>query len=311
MITLTINGKKIKAQEGKTILEVARDNDIHIPTLCSSDALKPAGNCRLCTVQVSQGNRTTLETSCNYLIQEGLKVETASERVKAVRKLVMELLLARCPNPKKIRETALEVGVDSVPRQFSLENEYCILCGLCVRSCSEVVQADAINFEESGINKKVTVPFNETSSDCIGCGSCVFVCPTQVIKMHDVDDAKIIYVEGEEDLGPQRMMRNWKTELNLKMCKGCGNPLAPERQLTSLRDKMILPMEFFDYCQTCRAYPEIDEEKCLGCGGCTDSCPCCALELKEVSKEIKANCYTINCTGCRICIDICPHGAIS
>jgi predicted molibdopterin-dependent oxidoreductase YjgC len=311
MITLTINGKKIKAQEGKTILEVARDNDIHIPTLCSSDALKPAGNCRLCTVQVSQGNRTTLETSCNYLIQEGLKVETASERVKAVRKLVMELLLARCPNPKKVRETALEVGVDSVPRQFSLENEYCILCGLCVRSCSEVVQADAINFEESGINKKVTVPFNETSSDCIGCGSCVFVCPTQVIKMHDVDDAKIIYVEGEEDLGPQRMMRNWKTELNLKMCKGCGNPLAPERQLTSLRDKMILPMEFFDYCQTCRAYPEIDEEKCLGCGGCTDSCPCCALELKEVSKEIKANCYTINCTGCRICIDICPHGAIS
>jgi len=311
MITLTINGKKIKAQADKTILEVARDNDIHIPTLCHSDALKPAGNCRLCTVQVTCGSRTTLETSCNYLIQEGMQVETASERVQAVRKLVMELLLARCPNPKKLREVGFEVGVDAVPPQFSLENEYCILCGLCVRSCSEIVQADAIDFEGSGIDKKVAVPFNETSPDCIGCGSCVFTCPTQVIKMQDMADAKIIYVEGEEDLGPQRMMRNWKTELNLKMCKGCGNPLAPERQLTSLRDKMILPMEFFDYCQTCRAYPEIDEEKCLGCGGCGDSCPCCALELIEVEKEIKANCYTGNCTGCRICIDICPNGAIS
>ena len=76
MITLTINGKKIKAQAGKTILEVARDNDIHIPTLCYSDALEPAGNCRLCTVQITCGSRTTLETSCNYPIQEGMQVET-------------------------------------------------------------------------------------------------------------------------------------------------------------------------------------------------------------------------------------------
>jgi len=311
MITLTINGKKIKAEAGKTILEVARAHDMHIPTLCHSDALQPAGNCRLCTVEVTQGNRTTLETSCNYLIQSNMVVETDSKRVKEARRLVMELLLARCPNPKKVREMALEVGVDSVPRQFSMENEYCILCGLCVRSCSEVVQANAIDFEGSGINKKVTVPFNQASSDCIGCGSCVFVCPTQVIKMQDLGNAQIIYADGKEDLGPQRSMQNWKTELPVKMCKGCGNPMAPEKQLTGIRDKMILPMEFFDYCQTCRAYPVIDEEKCLGCGACGDSCPCCALELKEDGKEIKANCHTTNCTGCRICLDICPNEAIS
>ncbi len=100
MITITINGKKIKTEEGRTILEVARDEGIHIPNLCSNDALKPAGNCRLCSVEVTQGDRTTIETSCNYLVQEGMKVATETERVKDVRKLVMELLLARCPNPK-------------------------------------------------------------------------------------------------------------------------------------------------------------------------------------------------------------------
>jgi len=311
MITLTINGKQVKAQEGKTILEVACENDIYIPTLCYNEALEPAGNCRLCTVEVTQGNRTTLETSCNYLIQEGMKVETDSKRALAVRKLAMELLLARCPNPKKIKEMAAEVGVKAAPLRFNLENEYCILCGLCVRACSEIVQACAIDFEGSGVNKRVTVPFNETSPDCIGCGSCVFVCPTQAIKMQEVDDAKIIYPEGEEDLGPQRMMQNWRTELKLKMCKECGNPLAPEMQLNWLREKMILPAEFFDFCQTCRTYPVIDEEKCLGCGGCSDNCPCGALELKEEAGEIKAICYTVNCTGCRICLDICPREAIS
>ena len=112
MTTLTINGKSIKTQEGKTILEVARENDIYIPTLCYHDALSPAGNCRLCTVEVTQGKCTTLETSCNYLVQEGMAVKTDSERVKDVRQLVMELLLARCPNPKKIKEMAAEVGIE-------------------------------------------------------------------------------------------------------------------------------------------------------------------------------------------------------
>jgi predicted molibdopterin-dependent oxidoreductase YjgC len=311
MITLTINGKQVNAQEGKTILEVARDNGIYIPSLCYNEALAPAGNCRLCTVEVTIGNRTTLETSCNYPILEGMVVKTDSQRVSAVRQLVMELLLARCPNPKKVKEVAEEVGVEAPPLRFSLENEYCILCGLCVRTCTEVVQAYALDFEGSGVNKRVTVPFNEASQDCIGCGSCVFICPTQVIKMREIENAKVIYPEGEDNLGPQRMMQSWKTELNLTKCKECGNPIAPEKQLTWLREKMLLPLDFFTYCQTCRTYPHIDEEKCLGCGGCADNCPCGALELKEEDDEIKANCYTVNCTGCRICVDICPRDAIS
>jgi formate hydrogenlyase subunit 6/NADH:ubiquinone oxidoreductase subunit I len=311
MITITINGKKIKTEEGRTILEVARDEGIHIPNLCSNDALKPAGNCRLCSVEVTQGDRTTIETSCNYLVQEGMKVATDTERVKDVRKLVMELLLARCPNPKKIRDVAAEVGVTAVRDEFSLENEYCILCGLCVRTCAEVVQANAIDFEGSGINKKVAVPFDESSKECIACGSCALVCPTQVIKMHNFDNAQVVYADGEQNLGAQRLMQNWKTELPIRFCKSCGNPIAPERQLTWLGNKMIFPPEMFNLCQTCRSYPTIDEEICMGCGQCCDNCPCCALELKEEKGEIKSFCFTGNCTGCRICEDICPRAAIS
>jgi ferredoxin len=85
-------------------------------------------------------------------------VKTDSQRVSAVRQLVMELLLARCPNPKKVKEVAEEVGVEAPPLRFSLENEYCILCGLCVRTCAEVVQAYALDFEGSGVNKGSPYP---------------------------------------------------------------------------------------------------------------------------------------------------------
>ena len=74
---------------------------------------------------------------------------------------------------------------------------------------------------------------------------------------------------------------------------------------------MIFPPEMFNLCQTCRTYPNIDEEICMGCGQCCDNCPCCALELKEEKGEIKSLCFTGNCTGCRICEDICPRAAIS
>ena len=82
MTTITINGKKLNAEEGMTVLEKARDAGIYIPTLCSHEALKPYGACRLCVVEVTNGNMVSIETSCTYPTLEGLKVKTDTDRVK-------------------------------------------------------------------------------------------------------------------------------------------------------------------------------------------------------------------------------------
>ena len=107
MVTLKINGKKLKVKEGLTVLEAARSAGIEIPTLCSNDALEPYGACRLCIVEISKNGRTAIESSCTYPAEEGLAVKTDSPRVIEGRKLVLELLLARCPNVKKVQQLAV------------------------------------------------------------------------------------------------------------------------------------------------------------------------------------------------------------
>src|SRR4030043_73441 len=183
MVTFNIDGREFKAEEGQTILQVARENGIDIPTLCHHEALEPYGACRLCIVEVAKGMRTRIVTSCLYPAEEGLKVKTDSPRVISNRKMILELLLARC-------------------------------------------------------SKKPASPFLEPATDCIGCGSCYYICPTGAIKMEDRKDTRIIY--------------NWKVEFKLKKCKVCGNYWAPEKQLEYIKKKWNLPEDFFDTCPTCK-----------------------------------------------------------
>jgi NADH dehydrogenase/NADH:ubiquinone oxidoreductase subunit G len=97
-VTLKIDGKEVKATEGVTILEVARNIGIEIPTLCYNSALEPFGSCRVCSVEITDARgRKKVVTSCNYPVKEGLEVSTKSEKVLKTRKLLLELLLARCP----------------------------------------------------------------------------------------------------------------------------------------------------------------------------------------------------------------------
>ncbi len=133
MLKLKINGKNIKAKDGATVLEVARANGIDIPTLCSNDALKSYGACRMCIVEIEQNKRTTIEASCTFPAADGMSVNTKSERVIAGRKLVVELLLSRCPNVKVVQDLAREYGIADSSTEWEKDNEYCILCGLCVR----------------------------------------------------------------------------------------------------------------------------------------------------------------------------------
>ena len=178
-VTLKIDDKEVKASEGATILDVAKKVGINIPTLCYTSSLSPFGACRICSVEITdKRGRKRIVTSCNYPVDEGLVVSTKSEKVLKTRKLLLELLLARCPKVKKIQDLAREYGVEK-PR-FWIEDveEDCILCGLCTRVCEERIGVYAINFAKRGVEREVTTPYHSFSDDCIGCGACALVCPT-------------------------------------------------------------------------------------------------------------------------------------
>ena len=187
MVNLTIDGRKVEVEEGTTVLKAAEKLGIKIPTLCYFEALTPQGACRLCVVEIVGGARRGLSASCAYVVEEGLEVRTDSKRVIEARKLVIELLLLRCPDVPKIRELAEEIGIDRARyERFKPEEEKCILCGLCVRVCQELMHVGAINFVNRGSSRKVSPPFDEYSSVCVTCGACEVVCPTGAINLDEI-----------------------------------------------------------------------------------------------------------------------------
>jgi heterodisulfide reductase subunit A len=204
MVTLTIDGKKVEVEEGTTVLQAAEELGIRIPTLCYFKALSPESACRLCVVEIVGGARRGLSASCSYVAEEGLEVRTDSVRVIKARKLVIELLLLRCPDVPKIKELADEIGIDKKRyERFKPENEKCILCGLCVRTCQELMKVGAINFVNRGSNRKVAPPFDEYSQVCVTCGACEVVCPTGAINLDQISEnvPRPIESEFDENLG--------------------------------------------------------------------------------------------------------------
>ena len=175
MITLNINGVNVSVEKGTTILEAARFFGIPIPTLCYNEGLTPYGACRLCVVEIGEGSSSKLVSSCTYPVEEGLKVRTASTRVVKARKMIIELLLASCPQSKTIQDLASKYGVHQ--QRFKQEYEDCILCGLCVRMCEEQMMAKAIGFYGRGENRKIGTPFGIPSEVCRLCGGCMYICP--------------------------------------------------------------------------------------------------------------------------------------
>ena len=181
-VQFMINDRPVEAEKNWTVLETAREYGIHIPTLCYHEALEASGGCRLCVVEAREGNWSKVVISCMYPVKEGITILTESERVKNVRRWILEMLLAECPGSKEIRTLAAEYGVTH--SRFSVKNpeEQCMLCGLCMRVCREVVGVSAITTVGRGVHKLIGTPFEKVSEACVACGSCVTVCPTGAMK---------------------------------------------------------------------------------------------------------------------------------
>jgi bidirectional [NiFe] hydrogenase diaphorase subunit len=190
MTTLTINGLQVTVQKGMTLLEAAQFLGFPIPTLCHMEGLTPYGACRLCLVEIGDAPNSRLVTSCTYPVQEGLKVRTASERVVKARRMVIELLLASCPQSKVIQDIASAHNVRQ--QRFKQEHEDCVMCGRCVRMCKEQMAAGAIGFRGRGQKRGIGTPFDIKSSVCRLCGGCIYVCPACQLRCTFSDPDKVI-----------------------------------------------------------------------------------------------------------------------
>jgi NADH dehydrogenase/NADH:ubiquinone oxidoreductase subunit G len=176
MVKLTINGLPTDVEDGTTVLEAARLLGFPIPTLCHMDGLSPYGACRLCVVEIGEGAKAKLVSSCTYPAQEGLVVRTASNRVLRARKMILTLMLASCPQSKVVQDLASQFG--GITKQpFRQEQEDCLYCGLCVRMCEEQMMAKAIGFRYRGTKRSIGTPFDLKSEECRTCGGCMYVCP--------------------------------------------------------------------------------------------------------------------------------------
>ena len=214
MIHLTINDQPIEVAEGRTLLEACREHGIRVHTLCYHPALEPYAACRLCIVEVAHPpGAARLVAACAYPCEEGAIVKTDTEPVQRSRRLTAELLLAGAAHTPEMRALAEELGVSEV--RFTLpEDNACILCGLCVRACREIVGVSAISLIRRGTAKKVSPPFQIASAACIGCGTCVLVCPTGALRLSDVTGFRSVHptrsiyerdycqVCGDADLSP-------------------------------------------------------------------------------------------------------------
>jgi bidirectional [NiFe] hydrogenase diaphorase subunit len=175
MIRLRINGLDVEVEQGMTLLEAIRFLGFDVPTLCYHEGLEPYGACRLCLVEIGTGPRSFMVTSCTYPAQEGLVVRTHSEGVVRTRKMLVEMMVASCPNSKVVQDLASKLEVTQV--RFKLEHDECIMCGLCVRMCKEQMDARAIGFAQRGKDRRITTAFDIKSEVCRQCGACIYICP--------------------------------------------------------------------------------------------------------------------------------------
>jgi len=242
---VSIDGIEVEVRKESTILEAARKAGIWIPALCNNPVIPNLATCRLCLVELDRGGRKQLVTSCNYPVRGDTVVSVSSERARRARRGVMELLLARAPESEELKELASRMGVDGTPYPTVTEAQRnCILCGLCIRVCEEVIGCSAIGFAGRGVDRSVTTPFRLASEDCIACGACAVVCPVGTIQIRIHEDT------GEAEISP------FKSRAKLLVCEECGKRMVTEPVAFQVNDRVKIDWEKFRklarLCPECR-----------------------------------------------------------
>ena len=176
MVSLVIDNIPVTIERGKTILQAASNLNIEIPTLCYHKALSPYGACRLCVVEINKNGRKKIQASCVYPVEDGIEVKTNTPELQNIRRTMIELIMARAPHSEKVKEIAQRLGV--LQTRFIPKDEDCILCGLCIRMCSERMGQNVIGFKMRGDRREVSPPFDVASDICMVCGACYAICPT-------------------------------------------------------------------------------------------------------------------------------------
>jgi len=202
ILTFKIDDRDVSSREDETILSVARQNGIYIPTLCHLDGLSERGACRLCIVEIKGSPK--LVPACVTHPREDMEVITHSERLMDYRKKILELIFTErnhvcsvCVSNGhcELQQLAVNLGmthvhydylyprlaIDASHERFSLDHDRCVLCLRCVRVCDEIEGAHTWDVMKRGINSRVITDLNQpwgASETCTGCGKCVQVCPT-------------------------------------------------------------------------------------------------------------------------------------
>ncbi len=228
-ISLTINNSKVKVPKGYTIMEAAKELDIEIPALCYDPNLEIVGACRMCLVEIE--GRKNLETACSTIVWDGMVVETEADKVIEARKDVLQLLLDSHPNDCLTCQQAGECSLQKYAYKYDVkfrehdgamrpklvdtsspyifrDDSKCILCGKCVRTCSEIYDRKVLSFGGRGYDTRVVFDANQTleTSTCISCNRCVVACPVGAL----IDKRQVGKV------------REWEADKRVVNCKSCS-----------------------------------------------------------------------------------------
>jgi bidirectional [NiFe] hydrogenase diaphorase subunit len=238
-VTIEIDGRPVEARTGELLLAVARRAGIDVPAICQHEAVDPAGNCRMCLVEITKKSWdgwSRLVTACLFPTEKDLIVKTRSPAVIEARTILVDLWLARCPDSDYVQKLAAQYGVEKTSYQpADVPTDQCILCGLCIRVC-EKLGPSAIATVNRGGRKKVAGPFEGPPPDCIGCAACAEVCPTGCIEVVEQNGIRTI----------------WAKQFELLKCSACGRTLVTVDEARYFAQKGSLSEKYYQLCDRCK-----------------------------------------------------------